>query len=55
MNEKTKNWLERPLIESIPAVTGEVFVFGLIIILAIISRFYDLDILLYLLHRVHAR
>jgi uncharacterized protein (TIGR03663 family) len=43
MKEKTKNWLERPLIESIPAITGEIFLFGLIILFTIISRFYDLE------------
>ncbi|MCP4140557.1 MAG: TIGR03663 family protein [Chloroflexi bacterium] len=39
---KEKNFLERPLIASIPAITGEVFLFALIIILALLSRFYDL-------------
>ena len=38
-----KNFLERPLISSLPAITGEVFLFGLIIALALLSRFYDLD------------
>ena len=40
---KEKNFLERPLIESIPAITGEVFVFALIILFTVLSRFYDLE------------
>ena len=39
---KEKNFLERPIIPSLPAITGEVFIFGLIIIFTLISRFYDL-------------
>ncbi len=38
-----KTWLERPIIESVPTITGEVFIFGIIILLTIISRFYDLE------------
>ena len=37
-----KNWLERPLLPSLPALTGEVFIFTLIIGFAFLSRFYDL-------------
>ena len=39
---KEKNFLERPLIPSIPAITGEIFIFALIILFTAISRFYDL-------------
>ena len=42
MNETKQNFLERPLIPSIPAITGEVFIFALIIALTVLSRFYDL-------------
>jgi uncharacterized protein (TIGR03663 family) len=38
-----KNFLKRPLIQSFPALTGEVFLFALIILLSVISRFYDLE------------
>ncbi|MBT3190209.1 MAG: TIGR03663 family protein [Anaerolineae bacterium] len=37
-----KNWLERPLLPSLPFLTGEVFLFALIIALTILSRLYDL-------------
>ena len=37
-----KNWLERPIHPAIPAITGEVFLFALIIFFTILSRFYDL-------------
>ena len=40
---KEKNFLERPLIASFPALTGEVFIFGLILALTVLSRFYDLE------------
>ncbi len=40
---KEKNWLERPLISSLPFLTGEIFVFSLILLFTVISRFYDLD------------
>jgi len=37
-----KNWLERPLLPSLPFLTGEVFLFAFIIAFALLSRFYDL-------------
>ena len=39
---KKKNFLERPIHPAFPVITGEVLIFGFIILLAILSRFYDL-------------
>jgi predicted membrane-bound mannosyltransferase/DNA-binding beta-propeller fold protein YncE len=36
------SWLDRPILSIFPLLTGELAIFVLIIILAIISRFYDL-------------
>lgn len=41
MEQKTK-WLERPIHPALPALTNEVVLFGLVILLAIATRFYDL-------------
>ena len=43
MEQKTK-WLERPVHPSLPALTNEVVLFGLVILLAIATRFYDLGL-----------
>ncbi len=43
MEQKT-NWLERPIHPSLPALTNEVLLFGLVILLAIATRFYDLGV-----------
>jgi predicted membrane-bound mannosyltransferase/DNA-binding beta-propeller fold protein YncE len=43
MDENKQSFLERPIIQSLPAISGEVFIFGLIILLTIVSRFYDLE------------
>lgn len=40
--EQKRNWLERPIFESVPFLTIEVALFALIMALAIFSRFYDL-------------
>jgi uncharacterized protein (TIGR03663 family) len=40
--EQKRSWLERPVFESVPFLTGEVLVFALIIGSAIFSRIYDL-------------
>lgn len=37
-----QTWLDRPIFSSLPALTGETLIFVLIILLAIISRLYDL-------------
>ncbi|NQU29302.1 MAG: glycosyltransferase family 39 protein, partial [Anaerolineae bacterium] len=42
MTNKKPSWLERPLHPALPVVTGEVFLFGIIIFLALLSRFYEL-------------
>ncbi|MBL8088783.1 MAG: TIGR03663 family protein [Anaerolineales bacterium] len=41
MEQKTK-WLERPIHSSFPAITNEIAIFALIMVLAVITRFYDL-------------
>ncbi len=39
-----KSWVERPLFPALPAVTIEVVIFAVIILLAFISRFYNLGV-----------
>jgi predicted membrane-bound mannosyltransferase/DNA-binding beta-propeller fold protein YncE len=41
MENKTR-WLDRPIHPSLPAITNEVMIFALVIILAIVTRFFDL-------------
>lgn len=43
MNENKQNFLERPILPAFPAITGEIFVFGLILLFTVLSRFYDLE------------
>ena len=38
-----KNFLERPIHPALPAISGEIFLFALIIFFTILSRFYDLE------------
>ncbi len=38
------SWLERPLFPSLPAITYEVVIFAIIMVLAVISRFYNLGV-----------
>lgn len=40
--EQKQNWLERPIHPAIPNITNEILIFAGIILLAIITRFYDL-------------
>ncbi|HNN12319.1 MAG TPA: TIGR03663 family protein [Anaerolineales bacterium] len=40
--ESKNNWLDRPVHTSLPAITNEILIFVLVILLAIITRFYDL-------------
>ena len=40
--EQKQNWLERPIHSSLPYITNEIVIFAAIILLAIITRFYDL-------------
>jgi predicted membrane-bound mannosyltransferase/DNA-binding beta-propeller fold protein YncE len=37
------NWLERPIHPALPGITNEIALFAAIILLAIITRFYDLE------------
>src|SRR5574340_1219968 len=41
MGQKT-NWLDRSIHPALPAITYEILIFSAIILVAIISRFYDL-------------
>ncbi|MEN9562817.1 MAG: hypothetical protein RIR73_1061, partial [Chloroflexota bacterium] len=40
--DSNKNWLDRPIHPSLPAITTEVMIFAFIILAAIFTRFYDL-------------
>ncbi len=42
-NDNSPSWLERPIHPAIPAITNEIALFGGIILLAIVTRFYNLD------------
>ena len=42
-NDKQLNWLERPIHPAIPAITNEIALFAGIILLAIVTRFYNLE------------
>ena len=42
MNNKSNSWLERPIHPTLPAVTNLVAIFAGMILLAIITRFYNL-------------
>jgi predicted membrane-bound mannosyltransferase/DNA-binding beta-propeller fold protein YncE len=41
--EQKQNWLERPIHPSLPAVTNEIVIFIGVILLAVITRFYNLE------------
>src|SRR5215216_5631814 len=43
MNNKTNSWLERPIHPALPAITNEVAIFAGIMLLAVITRFYNLE------------
>ncbi len=40
--EQKRNWLERPIHSSLPALTNEIAIFAVVILLAFATRFYDL-------------
>ncbi|MDP2778487.1 MAG: TIGR03663 family protein, partial [Anaerolineales bacterium] len=40
--EQKRNWLERPIHSSLPALTHEIAIFAVVILLAFATRFYDL-------------
>lgn len=42
--KEQQRWLERPIHPSLPAVTNEIVIFAGIILLAIVTRFYDLGV-----------
>ena len=42
MENKSNTWLERPIHPALPAITNEIAIFAGIILLAIVTRFYDL-------------
>ena len=42
-NDNKLTWLERPIHPAIPAITNEIALFAGIILLAIVTRFYNLD------------
>ncbi|MBK8615964.1 MAG: TIGR03663 family protein [Anaerolineales bacterium] len=41
--EQKQNWLERPIHPALPSITNEIMIFAAVILLAIITRFYDLE------------
>ena len=43
MEQKTNSWLERPIHPALPAITNEIAVFAGILLLAIVTRFFDLE------------
>ncbi|HEY5730198.1 MAG TPA: flippase activity-associated protein Agl23 [Anaerolineales bacterium] len=43
MEKTSNNWLERPIYPALPAITNEIALFAGIIILALITRFFDLE------------
>ena len=40
--DQKRNWLERPIHSSLPALTNEIAIFAVVILLAFVTRFYDL-------------
>lgn len=40
--EQKRNWLDRPIHPALPAITNEVLIFSLIILAAVVTRFYNL-------------
>jgi len=43
MRTEKQSWLERPIHPALPGITNETILFGAVILLAIITRFYDLE------------
>lgn len=39
----SKRWLDKPIHSSLPAITNEILIFALVILFAIVTRFYDLE------------
>ncbi|HRJ75591.1 MAG TPA: TIGR03663 family protein, partial [Anaerolineales bacterium] len=42
MEQKT-NWLNRPIHTALPAITNEIAIFAFVMLLAVVTRFYDLE------------
>jgi hypothetical protein len=43
--DSKRNWLDRPIHPALPAITNEIIIFALVILLiAIATRFYDLGV-----------
>ena len=42
MNNDKTNWLQRPIHPALPAVTNEIALFAGVMLLALVTRFYDL-------------
>ena len=40
--DSKRNWLDRPIHPALPAITNEILIFALVMLLAIATRFYDL-------------
>ena len=43
MRTEKQRWLERPIHPAFPGITKEIVIFAAIILIAIITRFYDLE------------
>src|SRR3990172_260031 len=42
--DQKRNWLERPIHSSLPALTNEIAIFAVVILLAFVTRFYSLGL-----------
>src|SRR5688572_28203687 len=40
--DSKRNWLEKPIHSSLPAITNEIAIFAIIMLIAVVTRFYDL-------------
>jgi predicted membrane-bound mannosyltransferase/DNA-binding beta-propeller fold protein YncE len=43
MRTEKQNWLERPIHPALPGITNEIALFAIVILIAIVTRFYDLE------------
>lgn len=41
--DSKRTWLDRPIHPALPAITNEIIIFALVILLAVATRFYDLE------------
>src|SRR6266542_3924387 len=41
--EQKQNWLERPIHPALPNLTNEIAIFAAVILLAVVTRFYNLE------------